>query len=645
MKNNFILIFVYIISFISIAQIDSLSNSDSLKINKIEDFILEKQLDSALYHIDKIEDSSDYLKLLKDLADNRNIDYKSYDRFVTNVSNRGVINYLVISSFIDGKILVPEHLDFINQDYVTIKINQISRLREDGYLDKASQINKGLTTYIGQFDIKNKAVIRAKTRASAHEIVMFLIQGDIQKGKSLIQENLKIAEKINDKNLTMMSLYYLSDFLLVEGKLQEYIDVNEQNLKLEKEVGEESEFHIGILINLTDAYIYKGGHNRRVQELLGELYDNPISRTDCYSLYAKYLSHLPKNSTAKTEVFEKFNVSNIKEFAELAKQNTKGVLNLNEYNFVLEECTNALEKNGYLKEALGFQRESVSITRKVYSEDLSKSLASFQTEQAVKIKDIEIESEKKRSRILIIGSCIVGLLLLLSLYFLIKSRQKSIALKNKNKIIDEQLKEKELLVKEVHHRVKNNFQIVSSLLELQSKGIEDQKARAMADDGKNRVRSMAIIHQKLYQNDTGLVDFDLYIRELVDEISNLYKTETDVETNLEVNNVKFDIDTAIPLGLILNEVITNSYKYAFAKAESPQLNISLVQNEEDFTLNIKDNGVGIGSEFDINKSKSLGLRLVKRLTKQLQGKVAIIVNTGTEFQINFKNTLQRQLID
>lgn len=236
--------------------------------------------------------------------------------------------------------------------------------------------------------------------------------------------------------------------------------------------------------------------------------------------------------------------------------------------------------------------------------------------------------------------------MLISLFTIRKIRKQSKELSEKNKLINKSLKEKELLVKEVHHRVKNNFQIVSSLLELQSKGIEDEKALELANEGKNRVKSMALIHQKLYQNESGLVDFDEYIQLLVKELSSLFKSDNKIDTSITSKDMSFDIDTAIPLGLIINEIITNSYKYAFKQGKENTLSISINKEiDNNFKLIIEDNGPGLYSNFDVKKAKSLGLRLVNRLVKQLHGTLSLTNEKGARFEIIFKDLHARQLVD
>ena len=258
----------------------------------------------------------------------------------------------------------------------------------------------------------------------------------------------------------------------------------------------------------------------------------------------------------------------------------------------------------------------------------------------------EVQEEKHIQQILL-GLFLAALVLGGFAYYAYQRKKKtSKVLDEKNKIIEKALQEKQLLLKEVHHRVKNNFQIVSSLLELQTKGIEDEKALNLANEGKNRVKSMALIHQKLYQNDTGLINFDEYIQTLVKELSYMYASEKKVETNIQTENMQFDVDTAIPLGLIVNELITNAYKYAFDAAADNTLNISINKlNDEEYKLVVADNGKGIDDTIDLAKVKSLGLRLVKRLTKQLQGKFTVNNTKGASFEITFKDTNTRALLD
>lgn len=201
------------------------------------------------------------------------------------------------------------------------------------------------------------------------------------------------------------------------------------------------------------------------------------------------------------------------------------------------------------------------------------------------------------------------------------------------------LKEKEVLLKEIHHRVKNNLQVISSLLKLQSAYIKDEQALGLFIDSYNRVKSMALIHEKLYQSSTlAKINAYDYINNLADNLFRSYSVSSaSVELNMEIDRIELDIDTAIPCGLIINELVSNSLKYAFSGRTKGEININfLQQSNNNITLSVSDNGVGLPPDFDIEKVNSLGLQLVYNLTNQLDGELEIKCDSGTFFQINFK---------
>ncbi len=611
--------------------------------NKIEEFILKKKIDSATYYLDSVREISKK-ELLSKLIVNKNLTYKEYYFFISKLSNNQSVNYKEISNYINFNIKEPTSKK-INSDYVEIKWVQVSKLRDEVSLDEASTVQKELENYVNKFDASKTEVLKAKLKIRTHPMVMFQIQQDVKNGKKLVLESLETAKKINDKELQIIFLYHLSDFLIIERKLQEYIDVSEQSLLLEKELPKNTSYYFSTIEHLIDAYIFKGGNNKRVISLINELYNNVSTKIYTYSLYAKLVSHLEKSSPLKKEILEKFEVKNVP--ALILKFETLGKdLNPNDSFHLINESSHALSAHGYNSLALGYKDKAINLTRKIYSEDLSKSLANYKTEQAVKEKEKELTHEKEKTTLYGVIALLAFVLFIITLLVLRKIKKQSKQLSDKNKIIEESLKEKELLVKEVHHRVKNNFQIVSSLLELQTKGIEDKKALELANQGKNRVKSMALIHQKLYQNESGLIDFDEYIKLLIRELSSMYSSSNIVKTSISSKNMFFDVDTAIPLGLIINEIITNSYKYAFKNDKENNLSISIEKEKENnYKLIIEDNGPGLATNFDVKKAKSLGLRLVNRLVKQLHGTLKQSNIKGAKFEIYFKDTSARHLVN
>ncbi len=211
--------------------------------------------------------------------------------------------------------------------------------------------------------------------------------------------------------------------------------------------------------------------------------------------------------------------------------------------------------------------------------------------------------------------------------------------------LDVSLKEKELLLQEVHHRVKNNMQLISSMLKLQAKYIKDEKDVEIFKDCRDRIRSMALIHEKLYKSkDMAHIDFNLYIKDLAKELSRSYVVDTNmIALNVNVENVFLEIETAIPCGLIINELISNSLNYAFPEGRKGEIKTLLrFINKDDLELVVSDNGIGLPKDLDIKKTESLGLQLVDTLSKQLQGEMEINRTGGTEFKIKFKELIYKK---
>jgi PAS domain S-box-containing protein len=206
------------------------------------------------------------------------------------------------------------------------------------------------------------------------------------------------------------------------------------------------------------------------------------------------------------------------------------------------------------------------------------------------------------------------------------------------KKIKESLEEKEMLLKEIHHRVKNNLMIISSLLNLQSGYIKDKASQDIFKESQNRARSMALIHERLYQStDLKRIDFGDYIQSLSKDLFNSYISNSGlISLKINVDNIFLDINTAIPLGLIVNELITNSLKHAFPNGRKGEINVEFHKKDGQYEFTVKDNGIGFPKDIDYKKTESLGLQIVTNLTDQIDGNIELNRNNETEFKINFK---------
>ncbi len=221
--------------------------------------------------------------------------------------------------------------------------------------------------------------------------------------------------------------------------------------------------------------------------------------------------------------------------------------------------------------------------------------------------------------------------------------------RNKNIIINKQSGELEVLNKEIHHRVKNNLQVISSMLDLQSQSLHDEKATAIIKEGIQRVQSMAFIHQNLYQgNAVNSVNMNEYIKMLSNHLFQTYNIRTDkIKFHTQIEELKLHTDTAIPLGMILNELISNSLKYAFPQdavhkgKETGDIWVTMKKNDNELLLQVKDNGIGLPVDFNPENTSSFGYEIIKAFSQKLKARMNIDGNNGTDVQIiisKFKTT-------
>jgi len=212
--------------------------------------------------------------------------------------------------------------------------------------------------------------------------------------------------------------------------------------------------------------------------------------------------------------------------------------------------------------------------------------------------------------------------------------------KKKQAIVLEKKNEKiELLHKELSHRVKNNLNFISSLMQLQGARLKNLEAQQAVKEGENRIEAISLLHRKLYLNENTTINIETYLKELCGNLRNTYPFETTPPIiNLAADEVETDGDTAIRIGLIINELVTNSFKYAFAEQPEPSIKIQLKKTAPTiYQLDYQDNGRGFPPELDIENPKSLGLKLVQMLAKQLNGALTIFNDQGAQVQIEFSN--------
>lgn len=295
------------------------------------------------------------------------------------------------------------------------------------------------------------------------------------------------------------------------------------------------------------------------------------------------------------------------------------------------DIANCYEELGNYPAALEYHKRS----KEVYDTLMSNKIANLETEALVKyetgkkdqalLEQAEIIRQQKRIQWLSVGITGSFAVLLVSLFYFYRKNKKN------NAILAAKNNENELLLKEIHHRVKNNLEMVSSLLKLQSIKVKDRNAKEVMQASRSRVQSMGIIHQKLYQGENlGTIEMLDYFKNLSENIVDAFGAHEQVEVYFDMEPVELDVDTAVPIGLIVNELLTNALKYAFPEGREGKIELSLREiNQHQLQLVVADNGIG-QSEDDQPQGTGFGSQLVRLLTDQLQGSMQANYQNGTK---------------
>ncbi len=345
----------------------------------------------------------------------------------------------------------------------------------------------------------------------------------------------------------------------------------------------------------------------------------------------------------------------LKEYKKAERYFKKALDLANKYNFTIQilfsqkslanlynKMQDYKEANNYLSEYYELKdsvftetkhRQMMELEKKFEAEKKGREIEVLNIKSAKQQLEIEAKSSEKNMWIGISG---LGFILVSILIFYYLNKKKlSEKLAEKNALIEKTVGEKDVLLREIHHRVKNNLQIITSLLNMQSRFLDDEKSKAIVEESKDRIKSMSLIHQKLYQEDnlTG-IESESYFTELIQSLCQTYgMAESKALRSIKIENLLLDVDTAIPLGLIINEMVSNAFKYGVDKENGDFQFEFLQKNTKELLIIIKDNGPGIPDDFDLSKSKSYGMKLIQSLSKKLKAEVIFKNDNGLEISM------------
>ncbi|SDQ79802.1 sensor histidine kinase [Flagellimonas zhangzhouensis] len=308
-----------------------------------------------------------------------------------------------------------------------------------------------------------------------------------------------------------------------------------------------------------------------------------------------------------------------------------------------QNATSYYKRNERIKDSLEAKQSNIikqQLVTIVANEDLiNKERLLDQKNRDMEMIMSDMKAKEERSNLVFVSLIFTLMGFAGLVYAYLKSIKNQRLIAEQKYIIENALIEKDSLLKEIHHRVKNNLQMVSSLLSLQTKNTRSKAAIEALEEGKSRVKAMALIHQKLYQNDDlSVIEMQGYIESLINSVQSVYKKGGhNISITIDAEGTELDIDRAIPFGLILNELVSNSFKYAFPENdENGKIYIHLRKNGDQGYFEYTDNGVGLPEDTDERSNSSMGIRLMNRLVNQLQSKLNIEKQTeGVRFWFNF----------
>ena len=302
------------------------------------------------------------------------------------------------------------------------------------------------------------------------------------------------------------------------------------------------------------------------------------------------------------------------------------------------------EKKDFSK-ALFYHEKLQNISDSTLNEMKDDQVLNVMTKYEVREKNKELELKEKelkqstyQKNLFITLLSVIGLLLLMAVLFMRSKIKSNRALSSQKQLVEKSLADKELLLREIHHRVKNNMQVISSLLSIQSRDIKDEVALKAVNDSRNRVRAMALIHQGLYiENDLRGIRTSDYITKLCNSLFSSYRIDADrINLQLYVEDLLIDVDSIVPIGLILNELITNALKYAFPESRKGKITVRIKEAVEGLHLEVEDNGIGIPPERQVANEGSFGMKMIKAFSKKLDAEWEVASEKGTKVSLVIK---------
>jgi two-component sensor histidine kinase len=470
---------------------------------------------------------------------------------------------------------------------------------------------------------------KAKAMAYSDLSNLFWKQNKFEKGLEYGLKSISIFESIGLNDLDFdFTLYIVGNNYLEINKYQEALKYYNRSIKMGEKYGFYNNL-CDVYISLTDLYTYLGNYPMAKKAGLNavkyaELLENNFMQMRSWLSIGK-IHNQEKNYTNAVESLQKC--------IEIASADFGDKYFLHK---AYEELSKAYAGMGDFDKAYGAFLKHDQLEDAVFTVEADQRIAKLETQFELAKKENTIalqDTQLKQQKNIQIFSIVLGIVLILFLFFLYRTYLLN---KQTNKILVKQNKEKEFLLKEIHHRVKNNLEVVSSLLSLQSGQSDSKEVQELMQENQNRVQSMSMIHQKLYQGENlATIEMKDYFINLGNYTLDVFNMKEKITIDYEMNKLEIDVDVAVPIGLIVNELLTNALKYAFPGDRKGNIIIRLFRDQQKLQLAVSDNGIGKAASYNLHES-GFGTKLIELLTLQLDGRMMQKLNGGTIVSFEFQ---------
>lgn len=475
--------------------------------------------------------------------------------------------------------------------------------------------------------------IERQSKALNNIGIVYRLRKDYEKAIDIYRRSIEIKKQIKDSVGLANSYSNLGRAYYYNDRYPESLDALNMALELYEQLGMSYDAATA-LANLGSTYISLGDYEQAEAKIRSALPELEKKFTlDLLSAYLNF-SIIERNRGNPREA-----LNYIAPYYEVVKEFDR-INSRMSFEEELYACYRDLGENDkalfHLENYLEIYKESAGESRQRLAEEMQTRFETREKENTIRLQELELEKSDREKEALFFGVAFALLAVIAMIVFAVSKVKSNQKLSREKAKTESLLRDRETLLREIHHRVKNNLQVVSSLLSIQGREITDDKAQRAVNESRNRVHSMALIHQFLYgEQNLSAINMQEYVDQLSRKLFTTYKvSDNQVRLHVKVDPILLDVDTAIPVGLILNELITNSLKYAFPDGKEGNLWVSLGESDGKLTLSVQDDGVGVKEV--VPKSTSFGMKLLNAFKQKLDADFEISSENGLKVDYHIR---------